>query len=99
MSTHAWRKLSKQPSRKQKPLVSLFVCCFFTIGSLGLVASIPPPLTRARGFPVSTGKSKLLKHDRTRLIEAVAQNKPNVTLVIAARPGLNDPLITEIRGL
>jgi hypothetical protein len=79
--------------------VSLFVCCFFTIGSLGLVASIPPPLTRARGFPVSTGKSKLLKHDRTRLIEAVAQNKPNVTLVIAARPGLNDPLITEIRGL
>ena len=45
------------------------------------------------------GKSKLLKHDRVRFIEAVAQNKPTVMLIIAARQGRNESLVSEIRAL
>jgi hypothetical protein len=81
-------------SRKLKSLLLLFVC------ALCIVALIPPPLTRATGFFVASGgTSKLLKHDRTRLIEAVAQNKQNVTLVIAARRGMNDALASHVRDL
>jgi hypothetical protein len=82
-----------------KHLLSRFICWPCIIGSLCIVASIPAPLTRATSVPVASGKSKLLKHDRTRLIEAIAQNKPNVTLVVAARQGMNESLVSEIRGL
>ena len=79
----------------ERPL-TLFICSFFVIGWLCVLALIRPPLTRATG---ASGKSKLLKHDRTRLIEAVAQNKPAVTLMIAARQGMTESLVSEIRGL
>ena len=69
------------------------------IGWLCITALIPAPLTQATGVPVGSGKSKLLKHDQTRLMEAVAQNKVNVTLVIAARQGMNESLAAEIRNL
>ena len=44
-------------------------------------------------------KSKLLKHDRMRLVEALAQDKPSVTLLLAARPGMNEALATDARKL
>jgi hypothetical protein len=69
------------------------------IGWLCVVVLIPAPLTRATGVSVVSGKSKLFKHDRTRLIEAVAQNKRNVTLMIAARQGMSESLAPEIRAL
>jgi hypothetical protein len=72
----------------------LRVVCLLTIAVL-----IPVPLTCATGVSMASGNSKLLKHDRTRLIEAVAQNKPHVTLLIAARQGMNETLVSEIRGL
>lgn len=78
---------------RQPKLLSLFVSC------VCIAALIRTPLTRAKGFNVSGGRSKLLKHDRTRLIEAVAQNKSNVTLVMAARQGMNESLAAEIRAL
>ena len=48
---------------------------------------------------VILGKSKLLKHDRLRLIEAFAQNKSQVTVLLAARPGMNEALVADIRKL
>ena len=85
MTNHAVQALRR--------LLSLLICllCF--------VALIRAPLTLATGAPESNGRSKLLKHDRIRLVEAVAQQKPTVTLMIAARPGKNDSLASEIRAL
>ena len=65
---------------------------------LCIVVLIPSPLSRAGSSHQLSGTSKLLKHDRTRLIEALAQNKPNVTLVIAARGGMTESLASEIRS-
>ncbi|HSK63671.1 MAG TPA: S8 family serine peptidase, partial [Pyrinomonadaceae bacterium] len=80
-------------SRTGTALVSIL------IGWLCIVALIRAPLIRTTSAAVSAGKSRLLKHDRLRLIEAVARNKPNVTLIIAARPRMNESLASEIREL
>lgn len=54
--------------------------------------------TSASAQPV-VRKSKLLKHDRMRLMEALAQNKPFVTLLLAARQGMNNALAADIHKL
>ena len=69
------------------------------IGWVCIVASIPAPPTRATRAGMPSGKSKLLKHDRIRLVEAVAQKKPSVSLVLAARRGMNAQLASEIQAL
>lgn len=74
-------------------LLSLLLC------SLCILCLIRAPLTPATGAAESNGRSKLLQHDRIRLVEAVGQQKPTVTLMIAARPGKNDLLASEIRAL
>src|SRR5690349_3339722 len=51
------------------------------------------------GGPVASGRSKLLKHDRMRLIEALAQNKSQVTVLLAARPRMNDAVVTDVLKL
>ena len=66
---------------------------------LCIVALVRAPLTRATRGGEASGKSKLLKHDRVRLVEAVAQKKPSVTLVLASRPGMNDSLASEVSAL
>lgn len=78
---------------------SLVLSLSLPICLLCVVAWIPPPLTCARASHALNGSSKLHKHDRLRLIEAVAQEKPNVTIIIAARPGQNESLVSEIRDL
>ena len=85
--------MTNHAARKMRRLLALFIC------ALCSAALTPAPLTRATGVAVASGKSKLLKHDRTRLIEAVAQKKLNVMLVIAARKGMNESLTSEIRDL
>src|SRR5690242_3274050 len=57
----------------------------------------PPPITTS--VRVGSGPSKLLKHDRTRLIEALAQNKTDVILLMAAREGMNQALVSDVRKL
>src|ERR1044071_7353669 len=68
-------------------LSSVLICLFW------IVVSVHEPRTRA---DVAPDTSKLFKHDRTRLIEAFAQNKPNVMLILAARQGMNSSLVAEI---
>jgi hypothetical protein len=79
-----------------KNLLSLFI---YWLCIAALIRGPLTPLIRTTRAEVVPGKSKLLKHDRTRLVEAFAQNKPNVTLVIAARQGMNDSVVAEIRKL
>lgn len=57
-----------------------------------------PPATVTKAVVVARRRG-LLKHDRTRLVEALAQNKPAVTVLIAARRGMNERLGAEVRRL
>ena len=57
------------------------------------------PLIRNINAAVVARRSGLLKHDRIRLIEALAQNKPSVTLLLAARPQMNQRLVAEVLRL
>src|ERR1051326_2950361 len=54
-------------------------------------------------YPVNAAvvsrRSSLLKHDRMRLIEALAQNRPSVTLLLAARERMNERLVSEVLKL
>ena len=72
------------------------LCALVVIGQplVGLVArgSI------AASAAVVSG-SRLLKHDRMRLIEALVQNKPQVTVLLAARPAMNEALLADVRRL
>jgi hypothetical protein len=47
----------------------------------------------------ANGGSKLSKHDRELLAEAVAQGKPTVTILIAAKPGANRSVASGIASL
>lgn len=76
---------------------SLLICWLCLVCCLCLAVLIRSPLTHATG--TSGANSKLLKHDRVRLIEALAQNKPNVMLIMAARQGMNASLVSEIGRL
>lgn len=64
------------------------------------ISVLPPVMvsSTANGQGVAR-KSRLLKHDRMRLIEALAQDKPSVTLLLAARPRMNDALVAQVRKL
>src|ERR1051326_1032252 len=64
-----------------------------------LVSGSVAPVLKSSGGPVAGGRSKLLKHDRMRLIEALAQNKSQVTVLLAARPRMNDAVVTEVLKL
>jgi len=58
-----------------------------------------PPVSMTARAAVASGRSKLLKHDRMRLIEALAQNKPRVTVLLAAGAGMNAALVSDVRQL
>src|SRR5690349_5134968 len=64
-----------------------------------LVSGSVAPVPRTSGGTVGSGRSKLLKHDRMRLIEALAQNKSQVTVLLAARPRMNDAVVTQVLKL
>src|SRR5690349_2349613 len=51
------------------------------------------------GGTIASGRSKLLKHDRMRLIEALAQNKSQVTVLLAARPRMNEAVVAQVHKL
>ena len=51
------------------------------------------------GDTVASHRSKLFKHDRMRLIEALAQNKSQVIVLLAARPGMNDAVVAQVLKL
>lgn len=74
-------------------LISVLVCGLCIAGLLHV------PRIRTTGTYVAGSKSKLLKHDRLRLVEALAQKKNSVTLLLAARDGMNDSVVSEIRTL
>ena len=62
--------------------------------------SVRPTVVRTSANTAEVSRqSKLLKHDRMRLIEALAQDKPSVTLLLAARPKMNEVLVAEVRKL
>lgn len=63
-----------------------------------MIGSAVPVLRRAGGTGVP-GRSKLLKHDRLRLIEALAQNKSQVTVLLAARPRMNAAVVAQVLKL
>ena len=63
-----------------------------------LITGLPPVSSKGRAAVVS-GRSGLLKQDRMRLIEALAQHKSHVTLLLAARPGMNEALAAGVRKL
>ena len=73
------------------------------LSCLGCVAQLPalaPVVTStSAGSPVVSRQSKLLKHDRMRLIEALAQDRPSVTLLLAARKGMNNALARDVQTL
>src|SRR5690348_12073838 len=73
------------------------ICGLLCLAQL-MLCSAPAVLIRARAAAVFA-RSRLLKHDRMRLIEALAQNKPLVTVLLAARPGMNEALVAEVRKL
>jgi hypothetical protein len=77
-------------------LVSV-LSCVVLIAQLMMVRPVVVS-SRAR-VQAESRKSKLLKHDRMRLIEALAQDKPSVTLLLAAKPGMNAALVTDVRKL
>lgn len=64
-----------------------------------LVSGLMVPVSRTAYVTVTTGRSKLLKHDRMRLIEALAQNKSQVTVLVAARPRMTDAVVTQVLKL
>lgn len=74
-------------------LVSVLLC------GLCIAGSIRVPIFGATSTYNAGGKSKLLKHDRLRLVEALAQKRPNVTLLLAARDGMTNSVVSEIRAL
>jgi hypothetical protein len=57
------------------------------------------PVSLKATAAIVLGSSRLLKHDRLRLVEALAQNKSHVTVLLAARPGMNAALVSEVRKL
>src|ERR1043166_4394850 len=72
---------------------------FRSSGLLCVVQSICfAPLYPVNAAVVSRG-SRLLKHDRMRLIEALAQNRLRVTLLLAARERKNERLVSEVLKL
>ena len=73
------------------------MCGLLCVAQLMLCSS-PAVLIRVRAAAVFE-RSRLLKHDRMRLIEALAQNKSHVTVLLAARPGMNEALVAEVRKL
>src|SRR5690242_15883871 len=64
-----------------------------------LVSGSVAPVPKNSGGSVASGRSKLLKHDRMRLIEALAQNKSQITVLLAARPRMNDAVVTQVLKL
>lgn len=83
-------------STRAKRIVSLFSSLLCLVH---LVVCSRAPITAAGSVPAVPTKSRLLKHDRIRLIEALAQEKPHVTLLLAAQPGMNNLLVAEVRRL
>ena len=75
--------------------------------SFGVITSATPPLAfaRSRSQVHFTGKAtavsrklKLKKHDRLRLVEARAQNKQEITLLIASSPGANGKVVQVVKS-
>ena len=64
-----------------------------------LVSGSMAPVLRTAGGTDAIGRSRLLKHDRMRLIEALAQNKSQVTVLLAARPRMNEVLVADVLKL
>ena len=76
--------------------------------SFSAVASAAPAVTSASSRPVvhfsgkataGLRKPKLKKHDRLRLIEARAQNKSEITLLIASSPGANGRVVQMVKSV
>ena len=76
-------------------LLLVFACVAYVTQVPRIGAVVPGTRASTQTFP----RSKLLKHDRMRLMEAVAQNKPFVTLLLAARPAMNNALVADLRKL
>ena len=62
----------------------------------GLLSLIVVGAIIAGGSSTASQKSKLKKHDRLRLIEACAQGKREVTLLIASSPGANERVLHNV---
>lgn len=56
-------------------------------------------LTAVEAAPPAQNQSKLTKHDRELLSDAVAQGKSTVTVLIAAQPGANNSVTSGLSGL
>jgi hypothetical protein len=76
----------------------LSVCCGL-VCLTQLLTGWASPVSVRTDAAVVAGGSRLLKHDRMRLIEALAQNKSQVTVLLAARWGMNEVLVSEVRKL
>jgi subtilisin family serine protease len=66
----------------------------FVLALLLVVLAAVPSSSAAQN-----GNDKLSKHDRELLAEAIAQNRPTVTLLIASQPGKNRTVATGIASL
>ena len=75
----------------------------FLLSSVGCIAqliTVTPVITgTSASASVVSRQSKLLKHDRMRLIEALAQDKSSVTLLLAAWPGMNNVLVRDVQAV
>ena len=84
--------------RKRASWRVLSVLCGLLCVAQLMIGFTPPVWMRASAAVVS-GRSRLLKHDRLRLIEALAQNKSQVMVLLAARSGMNAALVSDVRTL
>jgi hypothetical protein len=85
--------MSNKASRRVLPVLCGLLC----IAQIAMRWA--SPVSIRAGAAGGLGRSRLLKHDRLRLIEALAQNKAHVMVLLAARTGMNEALVSDIRKL